>query len=84
MNHLLNSISSFIRTRQRDVLLIAAFFIAIVILIYLYSQTQVDDNWDQFKIEHNCKLIKSHVGGHQRSGWICDDGKEYYRWRQQV
>ena len=79
-----NSIFEYIKTRQRDVVLILGFIIAIALLIYLYAQTQPDENWDQFIIEHKCKVIKTHVGGHQRSGWICDDGKEYYRWRQQV
>jgi hypothetical protein len=59
------------------------FFIAIAGLLRLQFRTQVDDNWDVFKVEHHCQVVKSKGGNNIQSSWLCDDGNEYYRWRQQ-
>jgi hypothetical protein len=66
-----------------DVLLILLFIIVIIKLTSLYFSVNADDgNWEQFKSEHNCKLRTTETGT-QRLSWECDDGKIYYRWRQQ-
>jgi len=66
-----------------DVLVALLFVGAIIKLISLNFSINVDDgNWDKFKIEHHCALQKSGYGVQQAS-WLCDDGKTYYRWRQQ-
>ena len=80
----LNSFFTFIRSKPKDILLLLIFTIAIAILLRLYWQTQIDDNWDQFIIEHHCKVITKESSNNHRTGWICDDGETYYRWRQQV
>ena len=67
-----------------DFLIVLAFVVAILALFRLHMKTQVDDNWDQFKVEHHCKPIESLGGNNVKIGWICDDGNEYYRWRQQL
>lgn len=57
--------------------------IIIVKLASLYFQVNPDDSqWNQFKLDHHCQL-QVNGSGTQRSSWICDDGKTYYRWRQQ-
>ena len=80
----INSFFTFIQSKPKDVLLILIFTIAIAILIRLYSQTQIDDNWGQFIIEHQCKIVQKEGSNNHRTGWLCDDGETYYRWRQQV
>jgi len=64
-------------------LLMLAFAIVIIILSRLYFSVSADDGqWGQFKNEHDCQLRMSKTGT-QRSSWSCNDGKIYYRWRQQ-
>jgi len=66
-----------------DVLLILLFTIVIIKLSGLYFSVNADDgNWEQFKVDHNCKLRTTETGT-QRLSWECDDGEIYYRWRQQ-
>jgi len=75
--------TQFIRQKPLDVLLILIFAIVVIKLSGLYFSVNVDDgNWEQFKSEHNCKLLTTKTGT-QRLSWECDDGKIYYRWRQQ-
>ncbi|CAA9891917.1 conserved hypothetical protein [Candidatus Methylobacter favarea] len=76
-------IGQFIRSNPLNALLACWFIIVLVILSRLYFSANVDDsNWEQFKIEHHCKLRMTKTGT-QRSSWECDDRKIYYRWRQQ-
>ncbi len=57
--------------------------LASVKLFSLYYSVEADDgHWQQFKTEHNCKLLIGDKGVHRQS-WQCDDGKTYYPWRQQ-
>lgn len=73
----------FIRRKPMDVLLMLIFAIATIKLSSLYFSVNADDgNWEQFKSEHNCKLLTTETGTHRLS-WECDDSKIYYRWRQQ-
>lgn len=66
-----------------DLLLILLFTIVIFKLSSLYFSVNTDDgNWAQFKVQHHCKLRTTETGT-QRLSWECDDGKIYYRWRQQ-
>ncbi len=75
--------AQFIRHKPIDVLLILLFAIVIIKLSSLYFSVNVNDgNWEQFKSEHGCKLLTTETGT-QRLSWECDDGKIYYRWRQQ-
>jgi hypothetical protein len=77
------NIAQFIRQKPMDVLLMLLFAIVIIKLFSLYFSVNVDDgNWEQFKSEHSCKLLTTETGT-QRLSWECDDGKIYYRWRQQ-
>jgi hypothetical protein len=56
---------------------------AVVKLISLNTGVTVDDDqWEDFKSQHNCQLQKS-AYGNQKASWLCNDGKVYYRWRQQ-
>ena len=76
-------ITQYIRQNPIDVLLILIFAIVIINLSTLYFSVNVDDgNWEQFKSEHNCKLLTTETGT-QRLSWECDDSEIYYRWRQQ-
>ena len=75
--------TQFIRQKPLDVLLMIIFAIVVIKLSSLYFSVNVDDgNWEQFKSEHNCKLLTSKTGT-QRLSWECDDSEIYYRWRQQ-
>ncbi len=84
MKNLLNSFFSVIRTYPRDISIFLVFLIAVLILLKLNLNTQVGDNWNDFIIEHNCKEIPKRDSNDRRRTWKCDDGKEYYRWRQQM
>ena len=65
-----------------DFLLILGFLLAIIKLYTMYSHTEDENNWEQFKKENNCKLKNTEIGT-QKTSWECDGNKEYYRWRQQ-
>lgn len=56
--------------------------VSIIVLFRLHLKTQIDDNWEQFRVEHQCKKINTLSNGKQRAGWECDDGEVYYRWHQ--
>ncbi|HBA66713.1 MAG: hypothetical protein CVV06_18400 [Gammaproteobacteria bacterium HGW-Gammaproteobacteria-10] len=59
------------------------FSLAIIKLIGAYLSSNIDDGeWEQFKIDHDCQPFINDSGS-QRLSWQCDDGKVYYRWRQQ-
>jgi len=73
----------FIRQKPIDILLMLIFAIVIIKLAGLYFSVNADDgNWEQFKSEHGCTLLTTETGT-RRLSWECDDGKIYYRWRQQ-
>jgi len=84
MQQLLSALVSSIRTRPRDFTILLIFCIAIAILLRLHSETQLDDNWGQFIIDHHCQKIDNEGSNNHRTNWVCDDGEEYFRWRQQV
>lgn len=64
-------------------LLTLLFALLVIILLSLYFRVHMDDEqWNKFKIEHHCELRMSKTGT-QRASWACDDGKTYFRWRQQ-
>lgn len=68
---------------SKNTVLTLIFAVVILKLSSLYWSVNVDDgNWEQFKTEHKCLLLTSKTGT-QRLSWQCDDGKVYYRWRQQ-
>lgn len=66
-----------------DILVFLLLAMVVIKLISLNTGVTVDDDtWSDFKTEHNCQLQKS-AYGNQEASWLCDDGKVYYRWRQQ-
>jgi hypothetical protein len=65
-----------------DYVLYAVFALAILKLVDLYTDiNEHEDNWAEFKEQHNCELKKTTAGNVQLA-WQCDDGRTYYRWRQ--
>jgi hypothetical protein len=80
---LVRKATQFIHQQPVDMLLMLVFAIVILKLSSLYFSVNADDGtWEQFKSEHSCKLLTTETGT-QRLSWECDDGKVYYRWRQQ-
>ena len=77
------SLLTYVANNRGFCFILLIFFIAIAGLLRLQFRTQVDDNWDEFIVEHHCQVIKSKGGNNIQSSWLCDDGNEYYRWRQQ-
>ena len=83
LKQLAKKTAQFIYQNPLDVSLMLLFAIVIIKLSSLYFSVNVDDgNWEQFKSEHNCKLLTTETGT-QRLSWECDDNEIYYRWRQQ-
>ena len=83
LKQLAKKTAQFIYQNPLDVSLMLLFAIVIIKLSSLYFSVNVDDgNWEQFKSEHNCKLLTTETGT-QRLSWECDDSEIYYRWRQQ-
>ena len=83
LNQLARKTEQFFRQKPIDVLLMLIFAVVLIKLANLYFSVNIDDgNWEQFKSEHNCKLLTTETGT-QRMSWECNDGKIYYRWRQQ-
>ena len=66
-----------------EALILLLFLIAIGKITSLYLSVDNDDaHWDQFRAEHNC-TERLTQGISPKGGWLCDDGKVHYRWRQQ-
>ena len=83
LKQLAKKTAQFIYQNPLDVSLMLLFAIVIIKLSSLYFSVNVDDgNWEQFKSEHNCKLLTTETGT-QRLSWECDDSEIYYRWLQQ-
>ncbi len=83
LKHFGSRTKQFFRQKPVDVLLTFIVVLVLLKLSSLYFSVNVDDgNWEQFKIEHGCKLLTTKTGT-QRLSWECDDGRIYYRWRQQ-
>ncbi len=65
-----------------DLALYLIFALAVLKLFGLYSDiNDHEDNWNEFKQQHHCKL-KETATGNIELAWQCDDGETYYRWRQ--
>ena len=83
LQQLARKIAQRIAQKPFDAALIVVISAAFIKLSSLYFSVNADDgNWNQFKTEHHCQL-RTNASGTQRSSWVCDDGKTYYRWRQQ-
>ena len=83
LKQLAGKIRHYFYQKPFDALLTLGFIIVVLILSRLYFSMNPDDAvWEQFKVEHDCKLRMTKTGT-QRSSWSCNDGKIYYRWRQQ-
>jgi len=83
LKQLLSSAGQSMQEQPIGTLLTLLFALLVVILIGLYYRVYLDDeHWEQFKIEHRCELRITKTGT-QRASWVCDDGKTYFRWRQQ-
>ena len=80
---LTGKIGQYFHQKPFDALLTLGFIIVVLILGRLYFSVNADEViWEQFKVEHDCKLRVTKTGT-QRSSWACNDGKTYFRWRQQ-
>lgn len=70
------------------------FFVALVvficlipsIFIYIMFATEMETEreikvatWDDFKSEHNCKIVSIDEGFWGKTGWLCDDNITYYK-----
>jgi len=76
-------IGQYMQEKPIDTFFILFISLLIVIMASLYARVDFDEaHWEQFKNEHNCKIRFTNTGT-QRASWICDDGKTYFRWRQQ-
>lgn len=83
LKQLFSSLGQYMETQPIGTLLTLLFALLVIILISLYFRVYMDDEqWEKFKIEHHCELRMSKTGT-QRASWACDDGKTYFRWRQQ-
>ncbi|MGD7034729.1 hypothetical protein [Methylotuvimicrobium buryatense] len=72
-----------LRHNLATTIIVLLFGIVIFKLIGAYISSNIDDGeWAQFKIDHDCQPFINDSGS-QRLSWQCDDGKVYYRWRQQ-
>jgi hypothetical protein len=57
--------------------------IAMLVVGYLLlSAPEGEADWDAYVREHHCKS-QGGIDGSNRPGYVCDDGKTHYRWRQQ-
>lgn len=54
----------------------------ITVVMMMLSAPEGEADWDAYVQEHHCKSQGS-MDGSNRGGWLCDDGKIHYRWRQQ-
>lgn len=54
----------------------------LLVLYLLFSVHESDEDWERFKQNRHCRSVGIQAGNNQ-GGWRCDDGKIYYRWRQQ-
>lgn len=84
MNTLLRKILAYIRHKPLDIGLGLLFAVAIVALVMQHLETQTDDDWAQFVSTHHCVATKFKDNAGPQTAWVCDDGKRYYRWRQQL
>lgn len=83
LKQLFSSVGQYMQEQPIGTLLTLLFALLVIILISLYFRVYMDDEqWEKFKIEHHCELRMSKTGT-QRASWACDDGKTYFRWRQQ-
>jgi hypothetical protein len=59
---------------------LAAALAAVAVL--LFSAPEGGEDWDAFVRDRHCQTVGG-ADGSNRAGWRCDDGRIYYRWRQQ-
>ncbi|PJI56570.1 hypothetical protein [Escherichia coli] len=71
------------------ILLFGSLFYFIGSIFYAIHITDIRENenanWQQYKTEHNCRLIESRDkdnNGPAREAWKCDDGAVY--WKNQL
>lgn len=50
--------------------------------VFMASTPEGEADWEAYVRDHHCQP-QSALDGSNRSGWLCDDGKVHYRWRQQ-
>jgi hypothetical protein len=83
LKQLFSSVGQYMQEQPIGTLLTLMFALLVIILVSLYFRVYMDDEqWEKFKAEHHCELRMSKTGT-QRASWACDDGKTYFRWRQQ-
>lgn len=69
-------------SKLEKTVLVAMVSAAVVVAYLLVSAPEADLDWEDFKATHHCQSVGVE-SGNNRAGWRCDDGKVYYRWRQQ-
>jgi hypothetical protein len=80
---IINKLIQYFRSKPLDLLILLGFLLVIIQLFNIYFSVDIDDgDWDEFKREHHCKM-QLKTQGLPHTSWECDDGKVYYRWRQQ-
>ena len=83
LKQLRSTIGQFLQEKPIDALFILFLILLVIIMSSLYFRVDFDDeHWEQFKAEHHCQLRTTKTGT-QRASWACDNGKTYFRWRQQ-
>ena len=56
--------------------------LAVVIAVMLLPHRGEEKEWLQFRREHHCRIVGEMTGGYKtppKTGWLCDDGKTYWR-----
>jgi hypothetical protein len=46
------------------------------------SHNEDEKVWLQFRKEHHCRIVGEMTGGYKtppKTGWLCDDGRTYWR-----
>ncbi len=54
----------------------------LTVAVLIFSAPEGGEDWDAYVRDHHCKT-RGGMDGSNRAGWLCDDGKVHYRWRQQ-
>ena len=68
-------------------ILVVFIFLIPTIFIYIMFATEMETErkikvatWDDFKSEHNCKIVSIDEGFFStKTGWLCDDNITYYK-----
>lgn len=54
------------------------FLISLILCFIIVKGNSTE--WDNFKLEHNCKIVSKNEGLLGKTGWLCDDNITYYKY----